>query len=350
MTLTVSSSSSSSNQFAQSDLQGTWNWMNFTAGPDVTAGTVAGWERGNITIDGSGKITFNSYTNNLGGTGGPTNTMVLTLNPSIGVITQTSNGQSNDFHGQLASNKNIFVAVVTVGNGNDREIAIAIKQNGTTFSSADISSVNFVDHEINSGSNDVWWYEAGSINSSQQVSVSSCSESSGTCTPPGTNFTTLSITSTGIVSSSSDGTPFQGVMTPDKKNIFITNGDGINHPTKLIVLQVTGQTFALSDLAGTWYGYMIASSPTSPVWAYSTWSFDNTGDLTNQSFVSNDVSQSPGSGPATASVTVSMNSAGTITPASGSSVMNGAMSYNKDMIIITDTISSGQASLDIFLK
>jgi|WetSurMetagenome_2_1015567.scaffolds.fasta_scaffold63247_2 hypothetical protein len=333
----------SSAPFAQSDLQGTWNFMTFINGPDVTAGTYPGWIRGNITINESGSITYNSSASNLGSDDPPT-TSVLTLNPCTGEITQTEYGQPVVIHGRLASNKNVLVGVKTANSGKEYAMVIAVKQNVTTFSSADVSSLGFVTHQIYSGTSNAWEHDVGSTNSAGQVTLSSCTMSSGSCTPPSPNFTTLSVTSTGIVSSSTDGPTFQGVMTPDKKMIFVTNGDGTTGPTGLLVLQVTGQTFTQSDLAGTWDEYEIDSSATEPAWCYGTADVDSA-DVMTWSFFQCRYGNTTLPSPAT----VSIDSGGTITAASVPSLY-GAMSYNKDMEIITLNGQQGRNSLMIYLK
>ena len=326
--------------FAQSDLQGTWNAMAFSAGPDVssTPETQEGWFRGNMSIDQSGNTTVNNSPyvpmSNLGPVTPPTPMQLTWAIASNGVVTQSGSDAAGDFHGNMASNKNLMVGVQTSRGtrGDNRTIFISVKQNGTTFSSADISSVTFVYHNIGSGKNgNDWNYGAGSINSAGQVTLNSCASSGGSCTLPASNFTTLSITSAGIVSSSDDPTA-QGVMTPDKKTIFFTQGNGTTNSTELMVLQFTGQTFTQSDLAGVWNQNGIASNPTSPGWIYGTMSVDNTGTTNWSSQVYNGVSQSASPG------TVSINSTGTITMP-GSSSVNGTMSFNKDMGISTQSIN-----------
>ena len=323
--------------FAQSDLTGTWNMMMFSAGPDVSSNMWWGWFRMNASIDQSGNTTINNSPyvpmSNLGALTLPNPLHVTSTIDSHGVITQSGSDAAGDFHGNMASNKNLMVGVQTNHqNSNNRTIFIAVRQNGTTFSSADISSVNFVYHNITSGYDNIWEYGSGSINSSQQVTLSSCSNSSGNCTLPASNFTTLSITSTGIVSSTADGPTFQGVMTPDKKTIFATQGNGTTKSINIMVLQITGQTFTQSDLAGVWNQNFIISNPTNPAWLYGTMSVDNSGVTNWSSQVVNGVSQSASSD------TVSINSTGTITTSSNSS-FNGTVSFNKDMCISTQSVN-----------
>jgi hypothetical protein len=349
-TITATQGSSLSGQatikvlpYAPSDLQGSWNLMVFNTGPDVTAGTYPGWIRENISVDANGEITFSSFLDSSSNTTPPTDTLILTINTSTGAITETTNGEQDTLHGWISSDKTIFFAVSSPGN--DRQIYIAVNQNGTTFSSTDISSLNFVYHTIMSGKSSDWSYGDGSIDGSQQLTVSSCTESSGSCTTP--TATTLSIDSTGIVTSSIDS-KWQGVMTPDKETIFITQGDGTTNATTLMVMQVTGsQTYVQSDAAGTWHQGSInnASSTSSAEWDYATVSIDNSGIMTWSSWL-----DSTGSTTLPQSATISLSSNGTITFPSISSA-NGTMSVNKNMIIMTMTSSeSGSNQLGILMK
>lgn len=326
---------------SQSDLQGVWNFINFRTGSGVWSNTIAGWERGNVTIANDGMITHNSYSDNLGGSM-PTATLVLTMDTS-GNIAQTKNGVQDDFHGRLASDKNVMVGVQTSGDAHgDQQMNISVRQNVTSFSNADISSLSFVYHQFDSASGNHWRYGPGSINNDRQVSITSCTSSSGSCTPPGTNFTTLSIdTSTGIVSASNDPT-LQGVMTPDKKTIFITLNNGTTYPPILMVMQINGQTFSQTDAAGIWHQLGINSRPG---WFYATLSISNSGLLTFSSHL-----DQSGSTALPPSDTVSLSSDGTVTSTNLS--VNGAMNYNKDMFIGTDTSirSSTTADFWIFMK
>ena len=52
--------------FSQADLTGTWNFIRFAAGPDVTSGNEPGWMRGNATVAANGTVTVNSILDSSG--------------------------------------------------------------------------------------------------------------------------------------------------------------------------------------------------------------------------------------------------------------------------------------------
>jgi Fibronectin type III domain len=332
--------------FAQADLTGTWNIINFRAGPGVNAGTAQGWQIANISIDAAGAITFNTYLDNFGTTTPPTGTKIWTITPGAsGLITETGVLAFQFPHLVLASNKRIMTGTSSFG-GTERVIRIAVKQvSGITFSNTDLTgpaAFNF--NELHSGSDSTWAYGAGTINASRLATVTSLTTPTGPGTSPA--VTTVSFANTtsatrGIVTNSTIPT-FHGIMTPDKKVIFAveTTSPGL---FAFRVIQIAGQTFALGDLAGTWFSHKLVSSPTVPLWEHSTKTITALGVMTTTNLLDS-----------TGSITNSAPVTFAITPAGAISVpldptTNGFMSFNKDLAVITATVG-GLFNLNIFAK
>jgi hypothetical protein len=327
--------------FAQADLTGTWNIINFRAGPDVTAGSAQGWQIVNVTIDAAGAITINTYLDNFGTTTVPTGTWnwIITTPGASGLITESGALAFVTPHLVLASNKRIVTGTSSFGNGD--LIRVAVKQvGGISFSNTDLTGpAGFNFNELHSGSDSTWAYGAGTIgNASQVATVTSLTTPTGPGTVPAP--TTFSVTATGLVASSSNAT-FHGVMTPDKKVIFAVETNGSVFTFR--VIQIAGQTFALSDLAGTWFSHKLVSSSLTPLWEHSTKTITALGVATTT-----DLLDSTGSTTNSASVTFAMTAAGVITvPADATT--HGFMSFNKDLAVITATVA-GQFNLNIFAK
>jgi hypothetical protein len=321
------------------DLVGTWNFIRFAAGPDVPNGTVPGsvpgWMRGNATIATNGTVTINSIQDSSGGNiPPPVGSVAWTMNAS-GVVTQVGeNALDNDNHGIMAANKQIIAGTGSLGS--DRVIYVCVKQvPGVTFSNADLTGpLSFVLHQLNSGAEHKWQYGAGTVNSSRQVTITSFNGPNGPETRPPPNFSTLSVDSTGIVTATDNATT-QGVITPDKKTMFVTETKGSN-PYIFRVIQMAAPSYSQLDMGGTWRTHQLISSTSTPEWEYSTVSITNAGVLTTLEYLDSTGDNDP-SGP---SFTVHLASSGTIT-VDGSSTLNGTLSYNKNMAVITDTSDIG---------
>ena len=325
--------------YTQADAAGTWNCVEFVTGPDVSSGNRFGWLRANATIDASGNITVNSITSSSGNLSAPpSGTFNVTINSS-GVVTQTgASALDPGNHGFMAANKQLIVGTGSLGTS--QALFIWVKQvPGITFSNADLSSKSFVFHELHSGSESIWAYGSGTVNSSQLSTLSTTTVPTGSVAPPAP--ATVAITSSGILTSSDDPS-LQGVMTPDKTGIFVTtSASGV---FKFRIIQITGQTFSTADLAGTWNSSGLQSSSSAPIWTYGSVSIDNTGvatTLTSMDSTGNKSINSPS--------TLSINSTGGITSSNGQSA-NGQLSYNKNMMIQTKTSNSGNFKLDVILK
>ncbi len=330
--------------FSQADLTGTWNFIRFAAGPDVNSGSEPGWMRGNANVAADGTVTVNSILDNLGHTTPPpVGTLSFSIN-SEGIVTQSgASALDPGNHGVMAANKKIVV-----GNGSNgtttRVILIFVKQDGTSFSNSDLTSKAFVYHELYSGPDNGWGYGDGSVDSLNRVTINHSYSPSGTETPPPANFTTLSLTSTGIMSAT-DNLTSQGVMTPDKRTAFVTetNTGGNGHYT-LRIIQMTGQTYTQADMAGTWRIHELASSSSAPVWEYDLDSVTSAGLVAHVATIDSTGNTVPSSN----MPTMTLGTTGVITR-SDRPAKHGQLSYNKDMAVMTDT-KNGLYSLAIGLK
>ena len=330
--------------FSQDDLTGTWNFMIFVAGPDVTTGTEPGWIRGKMSIDGSGKVTVASIASSSNLVTLPPPGTVTEMIDANGIVTEGGiNGAGVGNHAVMAANKQIIVGTSTIGNGN-RAIRIFIKQvPGVTFSNIDLANTSFSFHELHSGSDSIWAYGTGAVDGSLQRTFTSAVIPSGPVgLPPAA---TASISSDGIVTGSDNAT-FQGIMTPDKKAVFGTASQGGYFVLR--IFQVTGQIFSQADMAGTWRTHGIGSSSTAPEWDYTTISFTNAGVGTITALTSSSGSTMPPS-PPNNTVTYNLAAAGTLTQ-NNAPTLHGTVSSNKDLAVLTKTGDLGIYRMTIVLK
>jgi hypothetical protein len=327
--------------FSQSDLKGTWNVIYFASSPGVTAGTDAGWMHENATIDASGNVTVNSISNSLGNATAPAaGTLVETINAN-GVITESgANGLGTGNETVMSANK--MIAVGTASNGSDRIMRIFVKQvPGVTFSNADISSFPLVVSELETGANNYWEFVQGTINAAQQLT--STSDITNIGVQPLITGPILAVTSTGIVTTTGvNGNPsFQGVMTADKKLIISTETNSSGTSYKFSIVSVGAQNFTAADLAGTWRYHELV---TYPAWDYGTSSNSPAGVVTPLTYL-----DSIGSTTVPPSFTDSLSLAGLLTVTSDSTVY-GFMSFDKNLIVSTRTLSSGSFDMDVSLR
>lgn len=330
--------------FAKADLVGTWNIVMFATGPEVRAGTQPGWTRGTATVDALGHLTFTSLATNTGNvTPLPTPGAVIWSIDANGVV--SAGGVSGGLvgsHGIMAANKQMIVGTVTVA-ANSRAIGVAVKQvPGVPFTSADvIGPASFAMHMLHSGASTVWESGAGTINSSSQITITSDFSPAGPVTPAIPNSASISITSAGLVHLSSDPT-FEGAMTPDKKVVIATSTDtsGTIPVYTLNIIMLTGQTFAMADLAGIWRYQTLSSS----LWEYGKYSIASTGVATQLSKTDSNGNTTPGN-----TITVTVDPAGTIASPT-EPTLHGTMSFNKQMIVTTVTRGVGAYDIAVALK
>jgi hypothetical protein len=329
--------------FSQTDLTGSWYFIRYAVGSNP------GWMRGTATIAASGAVTVNSILDSSGSTTPPPAGTIAWAIDSRGVVTQSgANALDPGNHGVMAANKQIIAG--TGSSGNSRAIYVCVKQGVTTFANSELTSKSFAIHALENGPNEhskMWLYGNGHTDSSNRMTIEHLYEAPDKeDLPPPANFTTLSVNpSSGIVSFSPNDFNFEGIMTPDKKNLFVTFTGmdevfGIHYA--FMVIQMTGQTYTQSDMAGTWRTHSLI---TSPEWEHSTVSITSTGVLTALEYLDSTGDNDP----AGDSPTVSLSTSGIMT-VTGNSSLHGMVSFNKNMAVFTETPDPGIYSLTIILK
>jgi hypothetical protein len=214
--------------------------------------------------------------------------------------------------------------------GQTKVLRVSRKRTGTVFTSADLANKTFTFHSLNSGTgtDNSWLYGAGTTDGS---GLSTFTSMIGPFGPeiPGSGGTS-SVSSAGIVTIP-DRPTWYGLMTDDKKVIFVIQSSGTN-AYGFSVLTFTGQTYTQSDLAGTWNFTTIRNTLANPYWSYGVTSIDAAGIGTYLSFTDS------AGGAIPADYTRVLSSSGVVTdPLNGTA--HGQLSYNKDMSVRTQTTS-----------
>ena len=185
---------------------------------------------------------------------------------------------------------------------------------------------------------------AGSVNASNQLTLTSMEDSTGILTPPTANFTTISVSSTGAVLIPAEPN-FLGMMSADKKIIVGTSTDAPppNAKYSFRVIQVRGQTYSAADLAGQYVAYSYHSTPVSS-WARGTWTITSN-SATEVTVNAINIFNSDGSFESTLTPwKQNINGQGEITiapPAPESASSHGLLSFNKDMVVLTGNYQNG---------
>jgi hypothetical protein len=316
--------------FSQTDLTGTWEYINISIGfPE--------WIRSVFTINGSGGVTFTSSLSSSGDTSvpPPTDSGTFTIS-SAGVISVPG----DTVHFQMSSNKLLIFGTDHGANPNWADITVIRKRTGTAFGSADLANKTFTNHWLDIGTDNAWGYAAGTTDASGLATITSRWFPSGPDSPPYSSPGTLSVSSVGIVTLS--GVPtFYGLMTDDKKVIFYIATTGINS-YEFGVITITGQTYTQSDYAGTWNFNTIRNAPI-PGWGYGVISYDAAGTGTYLSYTDSVGGAIP------ASISRILSASGVITDPADATY-NGQMSYNKNINVHTNTNASGRSGLTIGFK
>ncbi len=333
--------------FSQTDLTGNWYFARFASGSSP------GWMRGTATIDANGAVTVNSILDSSGNTTTPPAGTITWTIDSRGVVTQSGPyALDPGNHGVMAAtSKQIIVG--TGSSGGNRAIYVCVKQGSTTFANSDLTSKSFAIHALEIGLSDPsnkWLFGNGHTDGSNQLTIEHLYEApNNEDLPPPANFSTLSVnSSSGIVSFSPNTFNMEGIMTPDKKNMFMTF-TGIDETFgthyAFMVIQMTGQTFTQADMAGTWRSHALVSKPSK--WEYGVVSFDGSGVLTNLEYQDSNGENDPSGD----SPTVNLDSTGKLTisqPLNPS--FHGQASFDKKMAVFTETEAPGEYSLTIALK
>lgn len=337
--------SSSSPPYSQADLTGTWYVSVLQTGATITGGE-PGWIRGWATVDAFGNVIVTSLETKYG-EADPSQLpwgIALSINASTGIISETSVTGSTfgnpDFHGKLASNKQLIVGTATnqnVGNGADT-MQLRIMQklvSGVTYSIADLKNKPFMMHQLASGTNTDWGYASGSTSGSAVVTIPTITTSSG---PVAAGVVgTMSIhPGTGLVTMSTNSS-FLGMMSPDKTYFVATETDQFDSTIyRLTIVQITpsSPSFITSDMAGSWHVHGLINGI--PAWIYQTVSIDSLGLATITSQLSSQGTSTILPPP----VTLTINGSGLVT-LSSDTTFHGTLSAGKDMLVSTQTITDG---------
>jgi len=335
-TVTLTTVAASTTTFSQADLTGTWNFLNFATGPDVTSGNYYGWKSGNATVDSAGNVTINSALDSTGSTSTNINGAIKWSANSDGTINETGTASFDSSRLKMSSNKTIIIGVAS--NGADRLMRIAVKQNGTTFSSADFAGpIQFVGCDIDSGPDNDVTFMNGNITNGSATITSTVSPTGNTATVKAQLLPLIS--STGVISTPNSC----AILTPDKKLMFKVTTWGTNS-YDLSVSSFQGQSFTQSDLAGNMTAFSIAG-PASPLWQYITYNVSGSLATATSNLYSDGSTSLTGENVSG----ISISSSGLIT-ASSNTTANGFMSYDKKLIVIDSQWDTNQFGLALMLK
>jgi hypothetical protein len=231
--------------FTQADLTGTWNFNLLRTGAENM------WMRAQFSINSSGGVTCVSMSDSGGGTTCPEGfDLTCTMNETTGVITQSGYHAANagTDHITMTSNKNFAAGTSTTGDDPNYKYQLVIMQKvvpGTTYSNADVQSKSFVYHLLSVGTSNGWEYAVGTTDETGEVTISSMTNVwSGTATP-GDIGAAMSVDGNGVVTISAGVgmDNFQGFLSDDKKTIVGTVTETGKTNYRLMIFQVTGQTY-----------------------------------------------------------------------------------------------------------
>ena len=328
-------------KFSQSDLVGTWNVINFYAGPDVTNGNSPGWVSATGTVDASGNVTVGTILSSMGISPPLSGTLKWTMKAD-GTITESGTdtfGPATNL--KMSASRQILVG--TASDGSDRLIRIGVKQHTGAFSAADIASKSLMYNSIASGVGNIWSYGAEETDASGAATMLTQIWPSGAQPGYPKANGTFSVDANGLVANSSNP-DFHGIMTPDKNVIFFvkTNSNGAFVLGAMYISD--NHQFNIGDVTGTWYSHSIVSSPASPLWEHATYKFNTSGTGTASSIVDSFGSR------ANQPISATLSPTGVVSSPDQPSV-NGFISSNKDLIVVTTTWSDGaQYSLNVLVK
>ena len=329
--------------FSQGDLTGTWNVQ------VILTGAKPGWYRYTAVVDGAGNVTISSPSSS---SGSPIPTVpAWSITPgtgfdnTTGVVTETGTGRNTTFQAKMSSNKYLMVGNSTYGPGTFAE-HIFLKRSGATYTDADLANKTIAYNRIFTGASKTWEIASGSINASNQLTLTSKQDSSGVLTPPPANFAEIHVDSAGIVTIGNESN-FIGMMSVDKKVIAGTSTDD-DGKYSLRIIQLRGQTYTSEDLVGVYLAYTFNSDQ----WARGTWTFSPTSptSVTRVNVTGTNIVNSAGATVNLTPWTEIIDAQGGITLAPpGSSSSHGLISFWKDMVVYTGDRAGG-ASMTITMQ
>jgi len=326
--------------FSQADLTGTWKVNMLNTSSD---GIENGWTRATGTADASGNITVTSVENSDGSTTGPPpGTLQWTIDGS-GVVSESGISADDNSHMTMTSNKN-FIAGTAGGGGRNSLRIIQKVVSGTSYSNTDLQNKSFVLHNLMVGADNTWNRQDGSTDASGMISMANDWSPSGNGGAQ-LNVGTVSVDSSGTVTI--DTLPaYKGFLSADKKTIVgtFTETSGPSTWFHIMIIQISGQTYAAADLVGTSRSHMLGVGNAN-FWSHYTATGAVGGGITFSSWV-----DSTGGTTAPSAVTASITSSGTVTLSDPSFQFHGTMSDDKKFTVFTQTNGVGIYSLSIMTQ
>lgn len=329
----IASASGAATPYEQTDLQATWDVQ------ILEAGDINGWGRYNVTVSATGGVTFNSCQDSTGSTTCPAGSIVWTINPNTGVITETNNGVATDNHYAITLNKN-FVAGTASGSS---QLLIAQKRiTGVTYSNSDLQNKHFAIHSLMVGGENKWLHEIGSTDATRVVTIASSTDPDGTDSDAVNTGVTVAVDANGVVTMNGTMSSYRGFMSYDKKTIVGTfTEEGSTY--QLMVIQITDDQTgnSVSNVVGTWIDHILAVGG-ADFWAHHNIAINSSGVMTFSNWVDNNTAISaPDS-----TETIAIGSTGTAT-IQGTD-FHGQLSYDGQFLIGTQTMDLGAEDAYMF--
>lgn len=332
--------------FSQADLTGTWDIYEF--GTDTFA-PFAEWFRGVARFDGNGHMIIDDNTTFEASRPSPVppngdTGRIMTISSSGVVSRSGSSLSSTTFHGTMASNKSLIVGTVTQST-TERTIMIFRKRiPGVTYSNDDLFNKSFAFHSLSGGDAPRWERGDGSIDSIGSITLANRFDSDGGHATNVPNVARFSVSLEGIVTDALDA-DFKGFLTPDKKVLIVTSTTprqpGVTN-YNLMVITISGGSFAQADLVGNWNFHNFGAGASSE-WSYGTLTIDASGTGTHSGY------NSSAGYPTPPSSSFSITSNGEITTPANSS-WHGSISSGKDLICATATTGTGEYNIYLGVK
>jgi len=336
---------SESSAFTQADLEGTWEVHT------LETGTASGWHHVTVTIDSTGTLSFNGFFDS-SARSWPAGTVVWTIDPFTGAITESGAGGNPDCHYSMASNKNFIAGTQQSIGTTHPALLIAQKEvDGTVYSNDDVWNKNFVFHQLNVGSSSAsnkWQYGAGSISGTGAVNITIKNDPGPVTSNPG-DTGIISVSNDGVVTMTGTGiAQYHGFLSDDKRTIVGTFTKGTEYSIMIIQI-INGEcnNCHTSNIAGASYGHVLATGvDPAPFWVEQT-IIINGGVMTFQDWWSSRplLVTKPTE---TRIISISSSKTATIT----GSDFNGQLSYDEKFMVGTETfrpsVFTGVFALDIF--
>jgi hypothetical protein len=343
--ITLTSANSTGNNFAsessaftQADLEGTWEMH------ALETGTASGWNRVAVTIDSTGTLSFNGYVDSSGGSV-PAGTVVWTIDPFTGVITESGTGGNPDCHYSMASNKNFIAGTQrSIGTTHPALLIAQKKVDGTVYSNDDVRNKNFVFHQLNVGLSKTWQYGAGSINGTGAVNITIKTDAVAGTSNPGDTGSIISVGNDGVVTMTGIGmATYHGFLSDDKRTIVGTATSDTGVYSLMIIQIINGECNCyISNIAGISYGHMLTTGAyPAPFWVDQKISITG-GVMSFISWLSSNPAVTAPTG--TQNISISSSKTATIT----GSNFNGQLSYDEKFMVGTETFDTGVFALDVF--